>query len=215
LPRYPDAPSLKILSENTSVEIDSCITGSIRSVESARVTIKDSIVDATSKHAIAYAALNGDDGEDTLFGGRLTVENSTIIGRVYTDMLEQAANSIFLARSEAEPPEPIAVARRQSGGIRFSYLPLTARVPRRYQCQPPTEVEAIHVRPSFTSLHYGEPGYCQLDARCSREIRHGAENEAEMGAFNSLFQPQHKANLRLRLDEYLRFGLEAGIFYMT
>ena len=36
-----------------------------------------------------------------------------------------------------------------------------------------------------------------------------------MGAFHYLFQPQRETNLRVRLDEYLRFGLEAGIFYAT
>ena len=30
-----------------------------------------------------------------------------------------------------------------------------------------------------------------------------------------LAQPQREANLFIRLDEYLRFGLAAGIFYAT
>jgi hypothetical protein len=34
-----------------------------------------------------------------------------------------------------------------------------------------------------------------------------------MGAFHHLFQPQRETNLRVRLDEYLRAGLQAGIFY--
>jgi hypothetical protein len=36
-----------------------------------------------------------------------------------------------------------------------------------------------------------------------------------MGAFHFLHQPQREADLRVRLQEYLRFGLEAGIFYST
>ena len=36
-----------------------------------------------------------------------------------------------------------------------------------------------------------------------------------MGAFHDLYQPQREINLRVRLDEYLRFGLEAGIFYAS
>ena len=43
----------------------------------------------------------------------------------------------------------------------------------------------------------------------------GADDEAEMGAFHDLFQPQRESNVRTRLREYLRFGLEAGIFYST
>jgi hypothetical protein len=36
-----------------------------------------------------------------------------------------------------------------------------------------------------------------------------------MGAFSSLRQPQREANLRIALDEYLRSGLQAGIFFVT
>jgi hypothetical protein len=36
-----------------------------------------------------------------------------------------------------------------------------------------------------------------------------------MGAFRRLYQPQREINLRLRLDEYLRFGLEAGVVFAT
>jgi hypothetical protein len=36
-----------------------------------------------------------------------------------------------------------------------------------------------------------------------------------LGAYHLLFAPQREANLRLRLDEYLRFGLEAGIFHAS
>jgi hypothetical protein len=74
---------------------------------------------------------------------------------------------------------------------------------------------AARVRPVFTSLRYGDAGYCQLSLLCSAAIRQGADDEAEMGAFHNLFQPQRESNLRARLDEYLRFGLEAGIFYAS
>jgi hypothetical protein len=67
----------------------------------------------------------------------------------------------------------------------------------------------------FTSLRYGDPGYCQLSRRAALEVRQGADDESEMGAFHALFQPQRETNLRVRLDEYLRFGLEAGIFYAS
>ena len=36
-----------------------------------------------------------------------------------------------------------------------------------------------------------------------------------MGAFHSLFAPQREANLQVRLREFLRVGLAAGIFYET
>jgi hypothetical protein len=36
-----------------------------------------------------------------------------------------------------------------------------------------------------------------------------------MGATHELYAPQRESNLQIRLDEYLRYGLEAGIFYAT
>jgi hypothetical protein len=75
--------------------------------------------------------------------------------------------------------------------------------------------ETLRVKPQFTSLRYGDPGYGQLSQRCAVEIRTGADNESQMGAFNELMQPQRETDLCVRLDEYLRFGLEAGIFYAT
>ena len=72
-----------------------------------------------------------------------------------------------------------------------------------------------HVASSFTSLRYGDAAYCQLSAACPVEITEGADDQVEMGAFHGLYQRRREANLRAALDEYLRFGLEAGIFYAS
>ena len=71
------------------------------------------------------------------------------------------------------------------------------------------------LQPNFTSNQYGNPSYAQLSQASIPEINTGAEDGAEMGVFNSLKQPQREANLRASIDENLRFGLEAGIFYIT
>ncbi|MBD2080943.1 hypothetical protein [Leptolyngbya sp. FACHB-17] len=71
------------------------------------------------------------------------------------------------------------------------------------------------LQPTFTSTRYGDPGYAQLNQNCAIEIRTGAEDGAEIGVFNNLKQPQRQANLQANLEEYLRFGLEAGIVYIT
>ena len=80
-----------------------------------------------------------------------------------------------------------------------------------------TESERIRARltPAFTSIHYGDPGYVQLSPACPVEIRTGAENESEMGAFSFLRQPQRETNLDIRLDEYLPFGLEPATIFVT
>jgi hypothetical protein len=64
-------------------------------------------------------------------------------------------------------------------------------------------------------LRYGDPGYGQLRSASDPSIRTGADDESEMGVLHDLFQPQRETNLGIRLDEYLRFGLHAGIFYAS
>ena len=73
----------------------------------------------------------------------------------------------------------------------------------------------VRLIPSFTSEDYGHYAYAQLSRTCAVEIATGGDNGAEMGAFNFLLQPQRLTNLQTGLDEYLRFGLEAGIVLVT
>jgi hypothetical protein len=114
----------------------------------------------------------------------------------------------------------VQIERTQAGCCRFSFVPAGSRTPRRYRCQPDLAAAepgfvAGRVVPSFTSERYGQPGYAQLRVSAPRELREGAEDGSEMGAFCHLKQPQRESNLRIRLDEYLPFGLEAGLVYVT
>jgi hypothetical protein len=218
IPQSPLKPSLIIEANNTVVEIDRCIIGGMRVAEGASVQITNSIVDATSESNVAYAALDGTDPLVMLQpGGMLHIENSTIIGKVNTMLMELASNTIFLAcLAEGDKwTAPVRAERRQQGCVRFSYLPPDSHVPRRYYCQPVDDSQAARVHPQFTSLRYGDAGYCQLSRCCADEIRKGADDEAEMGAFHNLYHPQRETDLLVRLNEYLRFGLEAGIIYVT
>jgi hypothetical protein len=152
-------------------------------------------------------------------GATARIQACTILGACAVHTL-RADDSIFDGVVTAE--------RRQVGCVRFCFVPRdpAVRVPRRYRCQPdlalrdvadPDEQDAIAARlvPSFTSTTYGDPGYGQLALGCPPEIRTGAEDGSELGAFSALKQPQRVANLRTVVDEYLRFGLEAGVFYVT
>jgi len=86
-------------------------------------------------------------------------------------------------------------------------VPNGSRTPRRYRC--------VAVPARFTSLRFGAPSYCQLSSACDLSIRRGADDESEIGVFHDLFQPQRESDLHTRLDEFLRFGMEAGIFYAS
>jgi hypothetical protein len=195
-------PSLIITSPDVLVEIDSCILGAIRAHPDATVRITNSIVDASSESEPAFA-----DAAGTGEGARLVVENSTIIGRVNTAELELASNTIFMGR--------VVARRRQLGCLRFCYVPLDSEVPRRFRCQPTGAADEHRVRPVFASTRYGAATYGLLAGTCPIEIRRGADDESELGAFHDLYHPQREDHLRARLGEYLRFGLEVGIFYAT
>lgn len=204
-------PQIIVAIANTSIEIEKSITGSLHIANGAKVFINNSIIDTISQKDVAYAGLFY--GEP---GGVLHVKNSTIIGRVHTLMMEMASNTIFMAANDPIiEVAAVASQRLQKGCVRFSYFPIDSKLPSPYRCQPTSAADEASVRPSFTSLTYGDPGYCQLSQHCASEITAGADDESEMGAFHHLYQPQRISNLRLRLNEYLRFGLEAGIFYAS
>ena len=148
---------------------------------------------------------------------KLAVEKSTVFGQTTALQLE-AGNSIFA--------DTVTIGRRQVGCVRFCSLAEASTTPRRFRCQPDLALEGIvplsqqaairtRLAPSFTSTHYGDPAYAQLSLACATEIRTGAEDGSEMGAFDFLKQPQRESNLRSSLDEYLRFGLEAGLIFVT
>jgi hypothetical protein len=200
---------LKINDATPFVEIDSCILGPIRVHPDAHVHLSNSIIDAGTVTAMALAGLGG--GERA---GLWQIKNCTIRGRVAVCVLELASNSIFLAaRDEPGTSPPVHVQRCQQGCVRFCWLPPGSVTPRRYRCLPAEGT--TDVLPQFTSLRYGDATYAQLAGFCDDAIKSGADDESEMGAFHDLFQRQRESYLRARLDEYLRFGLEAGVFYAT
>jgi hypothetical protein len=183
------------------VTVERSIIGALRIHEGSTAAVTDSIIDAGDAGAMAYAAPGG----TVAVGGALELESSTVIGETRSVRMS-ASNSILLGRVEVE--------RRQEGCLRFSFAPLDSTAPRRYRCQPGTEDEAGNV-PHFTTLRYGEPAYCQLADRTPAAISRGAEDESEMGVFRSLYQPQREIDLATRLDEYIRVGLEVGVFHAS
>ena len=237
-PTREGEPSLEFYNIRAKVRIEHSILGSIQihedevKTDPIPVSVTDSIVDATGpdKEAIGspgYAVAH------TV----LTMKRCTVFGIVDVHAVALAENCIF--------NHCLNVARRQLGCMRFCYVPYGCRTPRRYHCQPdlasqaieeklrteataknlpapsPAALEAararerLRVRPQFTAERYGLPAYCQLAGACADEIKRGADDESEMGAFHDLFQPQREANLLARLDEFTPAGMDAGILHAT
>lgn len=211
-PASPGAPGLIVENSAARITLERCITGPLFLAEDAEATLTDCVVDAGAPETPAYA---GDAAGGP--GATLTVQECTIVGKVRSRLIRLASNSIFFARLGPAPGEgwaaPVIADRRQQGCVRFSFVPAGSITPRRHRCLPGAgNRQAV---PHFTSRHYGDPGYGQLRRVTHRAIREGADDGGEMGVLHSAFQPLRETNLRIRLDEYLRFGLRAGLFYAS
>ena len=190
--------------------IERSIVGALFIDPESTVAARDSVLDATAPSRVAYAALDGFGG-----GGALRLEQCTVVGKIHARTLPLVSNSILLASlAEADAwTAPVLADRRQEGCVRFTWLPSGARVPRRHRCLPESAASPALAAPRFGSLRYGFPAYAQLSTTAGERLRTGADDEGQPGAFHFLFEPQRETNLRVRIDEYLRAGLEAGIFY--
>lgn len=215
------------LNTELRVEMAFAITGPLRLPDHAEgLFALDSIIDG-----VGGAAVRGIDAADA-FGPPCRLERVTVRGEFRVREITLATEVIFNGRVEAE--------RVQVGCVRFSYVQPRSRTPRRYRCQPDlaervaieeeevatgplTDAERAairarvrrRVRPEYTSEAYGQPAYLQLSLGAPGEIKTGAADGSEMGAYCHLKQPQREANLKTRLDEYLPFGLSAGVIYVT
>ncbi|VWX57050.1 conserved hypothetical protein [Burkholderiales bacterium 8X] len=206
----PGTPSLIVEHPFASITLERCITGPLQIVRGAEVALVDCILDAVDASNVAF---DGDGAGGP--GGMLTLRECTVVGKLHTRRLELASNSLLVAALGPSATEtwraPVIAERRQQGCVRFSYLPAGAITPRRFRCMP--DAGHLDAAPHFSSLRYGAPGYGQLRQVTSKAIREGADDGGEMGVLHGLFQPQRENNLRIRLDEYLRFGLRAGFFH--
>ncbi|MCQ4211831.1 hypothetical protein [Streptomyces longispororuber] len=203
-PHSPDEPSIVLERTTACLQVEDSVLGTVEvigdevSEDPLDIHLRDSILDATGPDRAALSAPDCRHAHAVLH-----LHRTTVIGEVHTHAVRIAENSVLTGR--------LHVARRGIGCLRFSYVPAGSRTPRRYRCRP----EGANVRPLFTSERYGTPWYGQLADRCAEEIRRGAEDGAEMGAFHDLYRPQREDSLRARLTEYVPAGTDAGIFFVT
>lgn len=220
-PQRPDTASLTAdqPGDRRDLTLARCIAGPLRlPAEGNHLTVRDSILDAPAGAPTQVALAADDAGKQP--GPECDLERVTVRGAVFVRELTLASECIFVEGA-------LRAQRRQAGCVRFSSLELpNSSTPRRYRCQPDLvragapdpdtrKHEEQRVRPSFTTTDFGQPGYFQLGRACAKEIKQGAQDGAEMGVFQSLLQPYRETNLRVRLDEYLPFGLEPGIVHVT
>ena len=202
VPAQTDEPRIVADIAGLELILDHCISGALRVAADALATVTDSILDARARTALAYSGTNG-------AGGALSANNATVIGRVHTRAMRSASNTLFIAKS-VPGGAPVRAEELHCGCVRYCFVPTGSVLPRPYRCQP-ADADATRVQPVFESMDYGDPGYCQIASRSPREIREGAEDGAEIGVFHDNYLPQRLTSLAARLDEFLRFGLAAGV----
>ena len=135
-PHRPGEPSLELTDTHARVTIDRTILGPIQvsqdevGTDPVPIRISDSILDATSSEREAVRGPMG-----AIAHATLTLERTTVFGRIETHAIELGENAIFMGR--------VRVARRQLGCMRFSYVSPGSRTPRRYRCQPDLVEEAV------------------------------------------------------------------------
>jgi len=181
-----------------TVRVESSIVGPVTIASGgARLQLRDSIVDGDSGPAICG-------GADAAVAGCTTeLTRCTVFGRVSVARLV-AEDTIFGDR--------VTVGARHLSRARHSYVPPGSEAGTLEKCQPG---DGAPLAPAFTSRRHGQPGYAQLRGHCPREIRAGASDGSEMGAFSSLGHPFREANLASILEEHLPWGLEARVFHVT
>ena len=202
-------PSIVVTAVEAGLTLTRAISGPIAADTGGTTRICSSIVDATSPCCVAYTA-----SDLASAGADLHVEDSTIIGKVHTRTIPLASNTIFLARRPRRDPWPAAVwaSRRQTGCVRFCYLPFDSITPSRYQCLPTSAANQPALEPKFITLRYGRPGYALLSGDVPMAIWQGADNGSQIGVYYQIQETESVRNVQLRAPEFLPVLLEAGIF---
>jgi hypothetical protein len=221
----PPPPALELIDlDGALVEVSHSVLGTVQvlagrhETDPVRLTVADSVVDATAVHLEAIAGAGPGAAHAVV-----RVVRSTVFGQVHVHSVDLAENSIFEGMMK--------VARRTEGCMRFCSIVPGSRTPPRFHCQPDLAVAELgppstvtpaarqeaelRVRPRFTSTDYADPGYAQLSCSCPEEIRRGADDRSELGAFHDLYQPQRQAALAARAAEHTPAGMDVAVLPVT
>lgn len=214
----PGAISLTMAASGASLQMTRTITGPLQLATDVDARLSECIIDAGNTNARAIApAVNG--RRAVLYLDRCTVHGRVEIARfsgaasalppdfglaVDTDPGLITSDTLFAGTGAV----PIATEERQTGCIRFSYVPPGSQTPRLYRVtrQPP---------PVFVSLKPAEPDYMMLAPGAPESLSRGAENGDQIGVWNRAAMTIRGDNIHRSITDFLRFGHEAGVFHAT
>ena len=217
-PASPGELTLDCRTEGAALRMDRCISGPVEAAQDMDVRIAETILDAGDPADLAFRPAAGAE--------RVTVgfDRCTILGRVRTGSFASGARTAPEGFGVAiESDERLATSDtlffgrtvpavqadfRQSGCLRFSFVPPGSLAPRLYRCVQEPE-------PVFQSTRYTAPDYMLPGRGTDEPILRGAENGGEIGAYNRAAHRARSDNIRRSIDDFLRFGHAAGQFHET
>lgn len=199
---------VRVTSANDRLELDlvRAVAGPVTAGAPLRgVSVADSVVVAPGTQAV--------DAE----GSPVVLDRVTVLGEIRAETLD--ASDCLLT-------EPVGVARRQTGCVRYSWVTPGSTTPRRFRCQPDLALAPLEaagadaatrdalvarLRPAFASEVVGDPSLGLLAAGTADALRCASSTAGEPGAHAQLHRSHREDNLRRALDEHLPLGLEAGL----
>ena len=200
------AGAVRVLEDLTSTGLDEVMVRVVSSVVGSlhvgpvavTVDVRDSVVDgetwSSSSSTGAAGAVTGDHVD-------LHLDGVSVRGPIAVRTLS-ATSSILDGHAVVEDT--------QVGCVRYSYVPIGSRVPRRFRCVPLDE-DPAPVRPSYTATDVGSPHYLALSRTCAPAIAGGGEGESEMGVHHVVQRPARLRAARRLLAPYVPVGLEIGV----
>lgn len=211
----------RISSPRYEVTISRSIVGGIALMgDLPGLNVSNSIVDGGQGDSVSGPA-SAQEGTGLI----LRAQSTTFLGPVWAHQIPLAVNVLFT--------DPVRLLGPWDGKIRHSYVPYgsSEELPL-VRCTrgralhglhglhgdsgtEPEESREMRVIPSFTSTTFGDPGYGQLSPSCPPEIATGGENGNEVGAFHDLLQADRLVRLRPVLNEYVPWGLEDRVSFVT
>ncbi len=181
------------------------VTGPIGADASHRLILTDSIVDAGAgpgdpPGALRAVASVADPAGRA--GAPLSVSGVTFLGRVHVREA-RGRGAIFTHR--------LTVWNTQVGCLKLSYFSGDGdRLPPNRAC-----VFGPEARVAFTSIRHGQPGYGQLARGTDARVLAAGPDDDAMGAFGFLLEAHRKANLAIRLREFMPVGVRVLAIDLT
>lgn len=172
--------------------IERCILPSLRlqggNAGVDRITISDSIVDATRPGSVGIAAPRA----------HVTMARCTLVGAA---ILALCLDVEWLDATDTLVAGRADVTDLQSGCFRFGARGPLSRVPHPYASHIVDDLERL-----FASRRFGDPAYATLSPRAPAALLTGSEDGSEIGAFCAERGPIKFDSLRTKVEEYMPFG---------